>query len=208
MHTPDGSDLWEAFIDSLWGEWSWKTLIGVSAVSTSAILTILTKVAVNPITRIIAFLSLISALMSLSFGSIYIVKFGTMKSMYRSSRWDEEVRRASNATWWNVWVLLAMPAVSTAWSMLLLLASILSFVWLNGSDNDPNTCAPLRETADLGPRVAVTGVLVLGLVFIATIVKTLKRYGRELSELRADVEISLGAVPVLGGEPEERGTEP
>ena len=90
-------------------------------------------------------------------------------------------------------------------SMLLFLASILSFVWLTGSGNDPSLRAPFAM-AVLGPRVAVTGVLVLGLVFLAMIVKTLMRYGREC-EMRPDAEMSLGAVSVQRREPEERGRE-
>ena len=91
--------------------------------------------------------------------------------------------------------------------MLLFLASILSFIWLTRPGNGPPSRAPLSAMADLGPRVAVTGVLVLGLVFLAMIVKTLMRYGGEWGKMRADAEMSLSAVSVQGGEPEERGRE-
>ena len=47
----------------------------------------------------------------------------------------------------------------------------------------------------------------LGLVFLAMIVKTLMRYGREWGEMRADAEMGLGAVSVQLREPEERGRE-
>ena len=123
-----------------------------------------------------------------------------------------------------------MPAVSMSWyslplslltltlilsffhffphrSMLLFFAFILSFVWLTGSGKDPPLRPPLSATAVLGSRVAVTGVLVLGLVFLVMIVKTLMRYDREWGEMTADVEMGMGAVPVQGVEPEERGTE-
>jgi hypothetical protein len=57
--------------------------------------------------------------------------------------------------------------------------------------------------------VAITGVLVLGLVYLGMILKTLMRYGRECGEMRVDAEMgmgmSLGAVSVQGGEPGERG---
>lgn len=43
----------------------------------------------DPLTRTAALLSLICALMSLSYGCMYIVRFGTMRSMYRASRWAE-----------------------------------------------------------------------------------------------------------------------
>ena len=88
-------------------------------------------------------------------------------------------------------------------SMLLFLASIVSFVRLTGSGNDPSLRAPLSATA----RVAVTGVLVLGLVYLAMIVRTLTRYGRR-REVRADVEMilgmSMGAVSVQVREKKER----
>lgn len=40
-------------------------------------------------TRTAAFLSLISALMSLTSGCMYLARFGTMRSMYCASRWAE-----------------------------------------------------------------------------------------------------------------------
>jgi len=102
----NGFDSWEAFIDSLLREW--KTLNVVSALLTPCVsfcspfqynrvfffkcrtlLAILQipEAADDPITRSTALLSLICALMSLSYGCIYIVRFGTMRSMYRASRW-------------------------------------------------------------------------------------------------------------------------
>lgn len=48
-----------------------------------------TMMAQDPVIRTAALLSLTSALMSLSFGCIYIVRFGTMRSMYKATRWAE-----------------------------------------------------------------------------------------------------------------------
>ena len=96
--------------------------------------------------------------------------------------------------WWNVWVLLAMPAVWMAWSvqkivcilshvkslaraMVLFLLAILSFTWRTGSVSDPSNRPPLSDRAALGPRIAITCVLLLGLGYMAMIVITLKMYG-------------------------------
>ncbi len=46
----------------------------------------------DPLTRTAALSSLVSALMSLSFGIVYIVRFDNMRSMYRASRWAEVCR--------------------------------------------------------------------------------------------------------------------
>ena len=43
----------------------------------------------DAITRTAALLSLVAALWSLSFGCIYILRFGTMRSMAKASRWAE-----------------------------------------------------------------------------------------------------------------------
>jgi hypothetical protein len=43
----------------------------------------------DPLTRTAALCSLVSALMSLSYGIMYIIRFGNMRSMYRASRWAE-----------------------------------------------------------------------------------------------------------------------
>jgi len=43
----------------------------------------------DPVTRTAALASLVCSLMSLSFGCVYIVRFGSMKSMYHASKWAE-----------------------------------------------------------------------------------------------------------------------
>ncbi|KAF8185178.1 hypothetical protein BJ912DRAFT_973825 [Pholiota molesta] len=168
---------WEAFIDSLLREW--KTLNVVSALLASAILTVfqIPEAANDPLTRTFALLSLICALMSLSYGCIYIVRFGTMRSMFHASRWAEEARKTHTSIWWNVWVLLATPAVWMAWAMFLFLSAILSFVWRTGSINDSAEHPPLGNRAVLGPRIGITAVLLLGIIYLGMIVNTLKKYG-------------------------------
>ena len=94
------------FVDSLLREW--KTLNLVSALlctlgdschpnlyrsdhGSSAILTMfqVPDAAGDPLTRWAAIFSLIFALMSLIYGCMYIVQFGTMRSMYKASRWAD-----------------------------------------------------------------------------------------------------------------------
>ena len=45
--------------------------------------------AYDPVTRTAALISLVCALMSLAFGCLFIVRFGTMRSMSRASNWAE-----------------------------------------------------------------------------------------------------------------------
>ncbi|KAM6489341.1 hypothetical protein JOM56_015242 [Amanita muscaria] len=166
---------WETFIDSLMKEW--KTLNVVSALLLSAIISIFqTNASSDPVIRNTAFMSLVCALMSLSYGCMYIIRFGSMKSMYQASRWAEEARKSKTSLWWNVWVFLAMPSVWLAWSMVWFIASILSFVWRTGSVNDPSQPPPLSFTVVLIPRIVISSVFLLGLLYFILIVWTLHRY--------------------------------
>ncbi|KAG1740224.1 uncharacterized protein EDB91DRAFT_1329080 [Suillus paluster] len=202
---------WEAFIDSLLREW--KTLNLVSALLLSAILSMFqnTQMSQDPVIRTAALLSLTSALMSVSFGCIYIVRFGTMRSMYKATRWAEEARKTTTFIWWNVWVLLAMPAVWLAWAMFFFIVAILSFVWRSGTLTDMNP-TPLSSTAVVGPRIAVSLLFVIGLVDFMMIVKTLHNYGRTRdidSEMRLlGTDDTLQARHSADREREERGRRP
>jgi hypothetical protein len=61
--------------------------------------------------------------------------------------------------------------------MILFLLAILSFVWRTGAASDPQDRSPLDDQSALGPRVAITSILLLGMIYLAMIVKTLRRYG-------------------------------
>ncbi|KAK7459508.1 hypothetical protein VKT23_009491 [Stygiomarasmius scandens] len=200
----------EAFVDSLMREW--KTLNVVSALLLSAILTMfqVPDMATDPLTRTAALLSLICAIMSLSYGCMYIVRFGTMRSMCRASRWAEtsptpyqEAQKTKTLLWWNVWILLAMPAVWMSWSMIFFISSIISYVWRTGSILDPQEREGLSPKAVLGPRIAITGLFVLGMGYFVLIVKTLKAYGDDEKGRR--VGVGGGG---SGGAVHGRGTYP
>ncbi|KAF8812655.1 hypothetical protein BYT27DRAFT_7159054 [Phlegmacium glaucopus] len=196
---------WEGFIDSLLREW--KTLNVVSAVLASTILTVfqIPQAANDPVTRTAALLSLVCALMSLAYGCMYSVRFGMMKNMFHASRWAEEAQKTNTSIWWNVWVLLAMPAIWMSWAMLLFISAILSFVWRTGSVSDPTNRPPLGDRAALGPRIAITSVLFLGLVYLAMIVRTLKKYGSNENSTKALLQV--GSPRIRNNTPQGGGTQ-
>ncbi|KAH6890078.1 hypothetical protein BKA70DRAFT_1572553 [Coprinopsis sp. MPI-PUGE-AT-0042] len=186
---------WEAFIESLLREW--KTFNIVSALLSSAIVSMfqVPEAAEDPVTRTAALLSLICALMSLSYGCMYIVRFGTMRTMARASNWAEDAQKGKTLIWWNVWVLLAMPAVWMAWAMIFFIVAILSFVWRTGSAGDPDTGErpKIPVHAAYGPRVAITCLFALGMLYLFLIIRTLKRYGATRGRGAEEAILSVGA---------------
>jgi len=100
-----------------------------------------------------------------------------------SSRWEciltfilQESQQTQLVIWWNVWVLLAMPATWLAWSMILYIVCIMSFVWRTGTtaDTDRGIMSPSEARV---PRVIVSVVFSLGLIYFGLIASTLRRYG-------------------------------
>ncbi|KAI0683596.1 hypothetical protein BC835DRAFT_1295676, partial [Cytidiella melzeri] len=170
---------WEVFVDSLLREW--KTLNLVSVLVCTALLTLfqIEDAAGDPLTRWAALFSLICALMSLTYGCIYIVQFGTMRTMYKASRWAEEAQRSKTMIWWNIWVLLSMPAVWLSWSMLSFCLAILSFVWRTGSSDDSSDGArpPLSPGDALAIRIVLTVLFGVGIVYFVLILRTFGAYG-------------------------------
>ncbi|KAL1742458.1 hypothetical protein HDZ31DRAFT_65949 [Schizophyllum fasciatum] len=167
---------WEHFVENLLKEW--KTLNVVSALLTSAVLTILQidAAAADPVVRTTALLALVCTLMSLLYGCLYIIRFGSMKAMHKASGWADEARQTTTNVVWNVWVMLAMPAVWLSWSIVLFLVSIMTFVWRAGTA-DERTAPAASFTQALAPRVVISAVLALGAVYFVLVVQTFARYG-------------------------------
>lgn len=79
--------------------------------------------------------------------------------------------------------------------MVLFVFCILSFVWRTGSTSDPDERPKLSPKEVLGPRIAVTFVFCVGLLYFALVVRTLQRYGGEPNWKReyGDLEIAREA---------------
>jgi hypothetical protein len=60
--------------------------------------------------------------MSLLYGCVFIIRFGTMRTTYKAVEWASEAQQSETSIFWNVWVLLAMPTTWLAWSVVGLLA--------------------------------------------------------------------------------------
>ncbi|PPQ74666.1 hypothetical protein CVT24_003823 [Panaeolus cyanescens] len=201
---------WEGFIDSLLKEW--KTLNIVSVLLLSAILTVLQLegAADDPVTRFSALISMICGLMSLLFGCMYIIRFGTMRKAYKAAEWAQEAQQTQTGIVWNVWIMLAMPAVWLAWSMISYIICIMAYVWRTGTTADDGR-EIMSSNAALAPRIVVSCVLCLGLIYFILIASTLRRYGDLMDQAwhrRIQGWVYAQTTGPLGQEPKEQESDP
>jgi hypothetical protein len=92
--------------------------------------------------------------------------------------------------------LLALPGIWLAWSVLAFLVAIMAFVWRTGARGE--THPALLWTQEFGPRVAITCQLLLGLVYLALVIRTFRSYGESGRKARvvrrlANAQIELRA---------------
>ena len=82
--------------------------------------------------------------------------------------------------------------------MIALIISILSYVWRAGATNDPEggNWPRLIPAQALGPRLAITAFVVLGLLNFLMILRTFKKYGRNSGSF---VELSPSHQMLEGG---------
>lgn len=85
--------------------------------------------------------------------------------------------------------------------MVFFIVSILSFVWRTGSVLDPEERPPLSAREALAPRIIITSLFCIGMVYFVMIVRTLKGYGGPTTSLRRPA----ASKPEVEGAEERRG---
>ncbi|KAF5334022.1 hypothetical protein D9611_014884 [Ephemerocybe angulata] len=170
---------WEDFINNLLREW--KTFNLISVLLLSAILTILQidAAATDPFTRYFALSSLSPVWMHLHH------PFWDDAEALQAAEWALEAKKSRTVFYWNVWVLLAMPAVYLAWDKVPtpFHLCIMAFVWRTGTDvtsSDPATLSHNAVLAHMILRTVVSGILALGCIYGVLIGATFQRYGQRM----------------------------
>ncbi|KAK2464811.1 hypothetical protein APHAL10511_003229 [Amanita phalloides] len=162
---------WEGLVDSLLREW--KTLNLVSALLLTAILTLfqLPGVGTDPVLRNTSFLSLIYALLCLLYGCVYVIRFGSLRSISKGLGWVCEAEQSNSDIWWSIWVFLALPSLYFTFSMLWFVVTVLGFIWQSGAVGNVDDHSPLSFKTALAPRIIITVQLLPGLSYFVMIVR-------------------------------------
>ncbi|KAJ2917469.1 hypothetical protein MD484_g2902, partial [Candolleomyces efflorescens] len=177
---------WKHFIDTVIREW--KTLNLISVLLLSAIVAILQieSAFLDPVVHYSALYSLICALLSLLFGCMYILRFNTMRLPHKAIQWAHETQKENANRFWNVWILLAIPAVWLVWSLVFYIVCIMAFVWRVETQNPP---LQFPKGVILAIRIGISVALSVGLIYGIVVLRTFINFGSPMdARFRAQVD--------------------
>ncbi|KAF7292060.1 Ankyrin repeat-containing protein [Mycena indigotica] len=194
---------WDALLDGLLREWKAQTVVSALFLSTTLSLFQISS-SIDHVSRTIAVLSLLCALFSICLSSLYIVHFGggPLRAIRNAAKLAEEARQSHPSQIWNTWVVLALPAVWFAWSVLLFLTSITIFVWQMYTTARPSSPQAPHDQLALGTAVAFCVVLSLGLASLVSALLKFQHLGdHDARQARANPESDIEKHPSDKGRP-------
>ncbi|KAJ3732368.1 hypothetical protein DFJ43DRAFT_326476 [Lentinula guzmanii] len=162
---------WEVLVDDLLQEWKMFNLISALVQTSGPVLLSLdSQPGSDPIIKFGVLLSFVCAGISLLSGSFCVLQFGSMRKMPKATEWMREAHKSNQLVWWNCWILLAMPATWLAWSVILLLATMMSYTWRSTPQNDFSS---ISAHTVLSLKITVSAVLAFGVLCVGALALTL-----------------------------------
>ncbi|KAJ7598680.1 hypothetical protein C8J56DRAFT_171399 [Mycena floridula] len=163
---------WDAYLGFLRSDY--KTAITVSGLLFPVIMTVfqIPGASDDALTRATALLSLVCAVLGI--GYAFMVKSHFDGAHNTNFVWLMDSRHSARRTWWNAWVVLALPVVWTGWSVILFVISMLFYVWRTGATTD-EIRAPLAPGHALALRLTITAVISIGIAGLVLVKRTLPK---------------------------------
>ncbi|KAF9449703.1 hypothetical protein P691DRAFT_774475 [Macrolepiota fuliginosa MF-IS2] len=172
---------WELFIDGLLEEW--RTLNLVSALLVPGILTMFQIAGAapdDPVTRYLVFWSLLSALVSLLYGCMFVVQFSRMRNAHKMVEWAVAVQ--NQGILWNVPVMLAMPLIWLTWSIVVFIISIMWFMWRATAPLPDGIVFSASPKTAIGFRIFLCVTLGISIVYGILIFITFQKFGKGMDD--------------------------
>ncbi|TDL17468.1 hypothetical protein BD410DRAFT_883483 [Rickenella mellea] len=169
-------NLWKAFVDRSVGHWQTFTIVTVLVLQAIIALIQIPDVSEHPVTRTAALLSMVSALWSIVYTCLYIMRFGTMSLGNNAERWAKESRTSSKNIIWNAWVMLSMPAAWLAWSLIFFFVAIISYICTTGTSTETISKLPGSDRGAWGLRIPVITLFALGVIYFVLVIRTLNSF--------------------------------
>jgi len=171
---------WDTFTEILLKQWTTLGLLSTLIFGATLTMFQIPSIMNSSVLPIVAHFVLLCTMMSLIYTCLLGVYFEGWKSISTSEKWMQEVRTADPHTFWNVWVLISLPALWTCWAIFSFLVSMVLFVWpLGQQDSSQDSLDGAQES--LGARVFLLMVALAGAAHLALAISSLRRVNNPAS---------------------------
>ncbi|KAJ7239291.1 hypothetical protein C8J57DRAFT_1372809 [Mycena rebaudengoi] len=159
-------------------EW---TYIGGIALVISSLLVAMFQVPSSgndPIVHTLALLSVVCLCAGAGYAATLVMTFGRLETVAERRLWIRQATRAmTQNSFWNPWIMLAMPLAWISWGVFYGVVLIGAFIWRDGATNEPDENSRLSPHQAYGPKVVETLIYVVSLGYFGLMVRTVRGIG-------------------------------
>ncbi|KAJ7239305.1 hypothetical protein C8J57DRAFT_110868 [Mycena rebaudengoi] len=156
------------------GEW---TYLGCIALAISGLLVAIPSSGNDPIVHTLALLSVVCLCAGAGYAATLVMTFGRLETVAERRVWIRQAMRAMpQNSFWNPWIMLAMPLAWIGWGVFYGVVLIGAFIWRDGATNEPDENSRLLTQA-YGPKVVEMSIYVVSLGYFGLMVRTVRGIG-------------------------------
>ncbi|KAJ7239346.1 hypothetical protein C8J57DRAFT_1478468 [Mycena rebaudengoi] len=139
----------------------------------------------DPIVRTLALLSVVCLCAGTGYAATLVLTFGRLETVAERRLWIRAIRVMPQHSFWNPWIMLAMPLAWIGWGVFYGVVLIGAFIWRDGATNEPDENSRLssHQAYAYGPKVVETLIYVVSLGYFGLMVKTLVVFLEPLLEV-------------------------
>ncbi|KAF8071999.1 hypothetical protein FPV67DRAFT_1483469 [Lyophyllum atratum] len=174
---------WSSYIDSRYREWAAVATSACTFAAASPAVLQLPSMNGNPITCSLVFLAILRAMAAIIYASMFLLYFRQppTKSAYFAMGWFK-IQKNSHSSQCTPWMMLALPAVSLCWGVILMMLALFFSLWSDGFAASPPTQTNIGEpqsSTEMILRILITTMSLVDLWAILWTLKTLQKFKDE-----------------------------
>ncbi|KAJ7450575.1 hypothetical protein FB451DRAFT_719502 [Mycena latifolia] len=178
----------DGMTQALYKRWvnEWTQMGSVASVLFGVLFTILqiSSAAYDPIVRTVLWLSIVCLFFGATYAVILLWTFGKLEMNTQGLDWIRQVTRPPNNRFWNLCIMLSMPAAWISWGAISFAFCIVTFLWRSGATDEKDESSKPSPTQEYGPRFTATFIFILGAIYLGLIIRDVKMMGSDSSKLK------------------------
>ncbi|KAJ7922090.1 hypothetical protein B0H13DRAFT_2317853 [Mycena leptocephala] len=128
----------------------------------------------DPIVHTLALLSMVCLFAGAGYAATLVITFGKLETETDRHVWIRATHVMPKNSFWNPWIMLAMPLAWIGWGVFYGVVLVGAFIWREGATNEPDENSRLSAHQAYGPKVVEMLTYLVALGYFGLIVKTVR----------------------------------